>query len=356
MPIGDTQQVTDVKYFLTRKVATVLTLFAIWSGAACAEVTRPTDMTPLQQELTRITATTRAVVGVSLYHIESGRSLSVNGGELFPMASTVKVPVAVHILTLVDQGKLKLDQTVTLSSQDVYPSTHGPIAVFFRPGSVLTVRDLLTLMLVDSDNNATDVLIRLGGGMARVKARMRELGLTQLNPDRLILVLLANLAEQSHVTESNPMAPEAFRTLMAERQQARDDTYRARARTIENTDLRDTSSPDDMATLLRKIWNAEALSPESSRVLLGIMSRCITGERRLRGMLPAGTSVLDKTGSLGFTTNDVGIIELPGSAGHLVAVVFTKDSYEDPRERRETVIAHVARAAYDYFLFTTPRQ
>ena len=80
------------------------------------------------------------------------------------------------------------------------------------------------------------------------------------------------------------------------------------------------------------------------------MSRCQTGEARLRGLLPKGTYVAHKTGTIGGTTNDVGIIRLPHDKGNVVVVVFVKDSeFEIPQ--RERAIAHVARSVHDYFIF-----
>ena len=68
------------------------------------------------------------------------------------------------------------------------------------------------------------------------------------------------------------------------------------------------------------------------------------------GSLPPGTEVMHKTGTIGLTTNDVGIITLPGEAGHVVISVFVKSS-EKPVANRERAIAEVTRTIYDYFLF-----
>src|SRR5262249_5554023 len=146
----------------------------------------------LEKELARICANAPAIVGATFHHLETGREASINGEQLFPMASTLKIPLAVHILALVDEGKLKLEEVVTLEAEDVYAPTWGPICTFFRPGSVLTVRDLIAVMMMDSDNNATDVLYRIGGGPSAVKARMRSHGLAHIHNDRPISVLLAN--------------------------------------------------------------------------------------------------------------------------------------------------------------------
>jgi beta-lactamase class A len=116
-------------------------------------------------------------------------------------------------------------------------------------------------------------------------------------------------------------------------------------------DRRDTATPEGMARLLQKIWNKQALSAASSELLLDIMRRCQTGENRLKGMLPPGVEVRHKTGTLGIgVANDVGIIDLPDGAGHLVVAAFVKESPKDAAAQERT-IAQIARAAYDYFTF-----
>lgn len=95
----------------------------------------------------------------------------------------------------------------------------------------------------------------------------------------------------------------------------------------------------------------DPLKPESRQLLLDIMRRCETGLTRLKGALPPNTEVMHKTGTIGMTANDVGIVTLPGNAGHLVIAVFTKSS-EKPIEERERAIAEVTRLLHDYFLLT----
>ncbi|NIM48768.1 MAG: hypothetical protein GTO22_05840, partial [Gemmatimonadales bacterium] len=118
-----------------------------------------------------------------------------------------------------------------------------------------------------------------------------------------------------------------------------------------DVDPRDTATPEGMARLLERLWRGEVLSDTSTALLLDIMKRSTTGRSRLKGMLIPGTEVAHKTGTIGGTTNDVGIITLPHEAGHVVTVVFVKQSELEVPDR-EQVIAHIARAVHDYFVFT----
>jgi beta-lactamase class A len=85
-------------------------------------------------------------------------------------------------------------------------------------------------------------------------------------------------------------------------------------------------------------------------LLLGLMRRATTGLRRLRGDLPAGTIVADKTGTGedGAATNDVGLITLPGGKGHLAMAVLVSGS-KLPAEAQEQIIAELAKTAYDFY-------
>ena len=105
-----------------------------------------------------------------------------------------------------------------------------------------------------------------------------------------------------------------------------------------------------MAALLERIYRKDLLKRESAELLMDIMRRCRTGEARLRGLLPQGTEIAHKTGTIGGSANDVGIITLPDNAGHVVIAAFVKSS-EKEVSARERAIAEIARAIHDFFLF-----
>ncbi|MFT4257144.1 MAG: class A beta-lactamase [Pseudoxanthomonas sp.] len=305
----------------------------------------------LQQELQRLAASIGSdAIGVQALDLRSGRSASVNADVAFPMASTVKLPVAVHILSLVDEGKLDLHQQVLLKEGDIYPAMGGPIDTYLTPGSALTVRDLLQMMLTISDNNAADILIKLGGGAQAVDARMHALGVRGIRVDRYIWEMLANFHGDLDASAQAPLALADYARLASARQSPED--YR-RFKQIYNDDPRDTSTPAGMASLLQLIWQGKALKPETTDVLKQILRDCRTGQARLKGMLPDGTPVAHKTGSVDDVANDVGVISLPANKGDVVIAVFVKSAQDDAA--KDKAIAQVARAVHDYFLFVDGR-
>ena len=112
-------------------------------------------------------------------------------------------------------------------------------------------------------------------------------------------------------------------------------------------DPRDHTTPNAYLKLLLAIDSGAAMSPKSREFLLGVMSRTRTGVGRLRGLLPKGTPVAHKTGTVGGVANDVGYITLPDGRRFAIAV-FTNSS-KTPTADRERAIAEVARALYDFY-------
>ena len=108
--------------------ATMAALLLVSSSfAAMAKGPAPARAATLQQELERLVSNLDGSAGVYVLDLRSGRSAAVNPQVGFPMASTVKVPVAVHILSLVDEGKLDLRQQIQLGEGDIYPEMGGPL-------------------------------------------------------------------------------------------------------------------------------------------------------------------------------------------------------------------------------------
>lgn len=299
----------------------------------------------LERELTRLAKAAGGTVGVSAVHVESGRRVSLNPAERFPMASTYKVPIAVQLLTRVDQGEVTLDQMIELKPSDLHPGSGTLTPLLHHPGVVLSVRNLSELMLRVSDNSATDLLLCLAGGPEAVTARMRALDIRDMEISRRTVNLIADYEGYTLPPESE-WRPELFQKL---HETTTPESRRAAARNFE-TDPRDTTTPEAMGMLLERVYRGSLLKPESRALLIDILERSQTGETRLKGILPPQTAVAHKTGSIGGTTNDVGIITLPDDAGHVAIAAFVKSSTKGMAER-ERAIAQIARSVYDFFLY-----
>ena len=307
------------------------------------------SLTRLQQQIEFVSHATDGVAGVSATHIESGRSVSVRGGEGFPMASAFKVPVAVQVMTLVDNGELTLDKMVSLTPRDLHPGSGKLSELMFHPGVALSIENLMELMLTISDNSAADVMLREAGGAAAVTARMRALGLPGIRVDRSTAMLISDWVGAKNI----PPETQWNRDMWSRLYDAVPNSEHMQARRSEMKDPRDTATPDDMTKLLVHIWNKDLFSRANADVLLGMMERCETGKARIKGMLPQGTDVAHKTGTLGGVANDVGVVTLPNGLGHVAIAVFTKASTKS-EDAEEKAVAEVARTVYDYFVLFPP--
>ena len=314
--------------------------------AASTSFAQNNDLARLERELARLVKVTDGTVGIAAIHLETGRRVTLNNGERYPMASSFKVPIAVQLLTLVDEGKLRLDQMIELKTSDLSPGSGTLSDLFNKPGVALSVRNLMELMLLISDNSATDMCLRLAGGGEAVTARMRALGIEGINVNRSTRELIADWLGIQNLPPRSEHTLEGYSALAkaVTPEQAKE------ANTRFNADPRDTSTPEAMARLLERIWKKDCLKRESAELLYDIMRRCRTGDTRLKGLLPRGTEVAHKTGSIGGTVNDVGIITLPDNAGHVAIAAFVKAATKDVAER-ERAIAEAARAIHDFFLF-----
>ncbi len=240
-------------------------------------------LTALEQQLNYLVAGKSADVGIAALDLNSGEYIHVKGQTPYPMASTVKIAVAAAYLTQVDYGRRSLLDTIGKER----------------------ARDLMSKMLINSDNHATDMLMRDLGGPAAIQSFLVFHGLTGIQVDRNIAQLLKDPRDL--------------------------------------WDRRDSSTPLAMVELLRRLDRGNLLSPSSRSILLNFMSQCKTGKNRMKALLPEGTRVEHKTGTLNGLSDDVGFVTLPD--GRRIAIaIFTRGGSDRPR-----TIAETARAVYDGF-------
>ncbi len=232
---------------------------------------------------------------------------------------------------------------VTLEPADLHPGSGEISDLMFHPGVSLSIENLMEMMLAISDNSAADLMLREAGGPEAVTTRMRELGLPGIRVDRSTALLISDWEGVKNVPPESQWTLDMWKRL----ENAVPNGQHMQARRTEMKDPKDTATPDDMTKLLVHIWKKDVLSPASSAELIGMMERCETGKARIKSMLPQGTDVAHKTGTLGGVSNDVGVITLPGNLGHVAISVFTKASSRP--DAAEKAIAEVARTVYDYF-------
>ena len=257
-------------------------------------------------------------VGVSALHLPSGRRVQVNATDSFPLASTYKVPMAAYALHLVGKGRLQLDQLIEVNPEDLVVSS-SITRLFPHPGIQLSLLNLLEATLIQSDNTATDVLLRTIGGGEAVTAWLAESGIDGMRVDRNTADLIRDYMQ---IPRSDESMAEQYEALDFDDLQEADwvGFYDALL-----ADPRDQGTPDAMVQLLAGLWQDAYLDASYGETLREIMARCLTGRARLAGRMPDQQLPLaHKTGTLGGTVNDVGVISLPDDGGSVVIVVYTR--------------------------------
>jgi beta-lactamase class A len=292
-------------------------LQASFDSAFGTEVRQPQSFDAIyassfEQRIAELANPARGRIGVAAIDLVTGEEVMVLGDQLFPMASTSKVAVAATYLEMVEQGRFSLSSEFPLMmpiASAKYSSPKAPV----RPGQYMPAIDLLEIMITRSSNPATDALLAAVGGPAPVNDWMRRQGINDFSINRDIATLV------------------------------RDDGQHDPARHI---DSRDAATPRAMVRLLAGLYRGEFLSDQSRQVLLGAMSRTVTGKRRIPAHIPLEARVSHKTGSLNNTSSDIGIIEMPDGRAIAVAIYVTGQGTKLAREER---IAAIARALYDGF-------
>jgi len=306
-----------------------------------------------------------AEFGIYIRHIQSGATVEVNPEALYPMASVFKIPLLLETLAQVDEGRCALDERIELLPEHVLAPSG--VLVELDAGLQLTLRDLLTLMIIVSDNTATDmVLDRIGRD--RVMERLRAWGVETVSVQMGVTGLFdagfgwpenegsfVEAYRRAHTKGPmiDPLTGEADAALQVLLERGPNWDSIPTARTVENN----VASPRGMGQLLERLIRGELLSELSTRVALDIMLRQQINQRIPR-FLAETTAVAHKTGTFFASRNDAGIVYLPGGQQFVVVTfaLLRRDRLEgDAREaaeaadRADRAMGYITRSAYDTF-------
>lgn len=298
----------------------------------------------LQKQIEAAIRAADAHMGIAMCHLEKGDEIAINADELFPMASVLKIPVLVEAARQLDEGKFTLDDRWELTVAE--KNLGSGVLTFFDDGLLPTVRDLLTLMIIISDNTATDMVInRLG--IESITKSMRALGLQNIHLPLTIRQIFESILPSADPTQ-DPYE-------LAKRDESF--TPPEDAAGYSKGPNNNVSTPRDMTKLLELIYSGRAASREATDEMLRILLKQTLNDRLPR-FLPPGTRVAHKTGTLSGFRNDAGIIYVDDKQ-HVAVTVFSEwDSKAvkgDPVAERQRIFdidsafGHIARAIYDYY-------
>jgi beta-lactamase class A len=322
------------------RFAGLLILLVSISSADFSQATKPTpQLERLRIHLQELVTAFPGTMGVAVRDISTGQTISINGDRLFPMASAFKIPILVEVFRQAEAKKFSLDDHVQLADSD--RTLGSGVLTLMSPGLSPTIKDLATLMIILSDNQATDILLNKVGA-ENVTATMRSLGLKNIRVDRTTFEMIRDylaLMDTSAAGKSNEQLMNRPRldTATPERVAQADAAFAK----IE----KDVASPLDMARLLEKIVKGEAASEASCRQMMTILNRQQFNQRLPR-YLPEGTGFAHKPGTIGSTTNDAGVMFVRGNP--IALVVFSVDKRAGRGEIEEQM-GRLARVVYDFF-------
>ncbi len=286
----------------------MLRMFAI--AAALFVLAPPAVAADLEEAIAPLARQHKGKVAVAVKNLKTGEEYYLNADEVMPTASLIKLPVMVETYWQANEGKVKLDTMLTLKKSDKVQGS-GILTPHFSDGASFSLRDAVRLMIVYSDNTATNMVLDQIG-LPSTNACMEKLGL-----------------------KNTKINAKVFRA------DTRLDQTRAKYG-LGSTTAR------EMVQLLEMIEGGKVVSPEACKEMLDHLKRCDDKEKMTR-LLPAGTVVAHKTGSVNASKTDAGIIYT--KSGPVVVCVLT-DGNEDQRwaadNAAQVLIGKIARVVYDH--------
>jgi beta-lactamase class A len=291
-----------------RRLVVALALLSALAGAGQVEGQGPADpraadlRVKLGRELNKMAAAFEGVMAIAAKDLTTGEVLAINADIVFPQASSIKIAVLVELLRQAQDGKFQLSERVEIRRAQ-FAGGSGVLQDFGDGTSALSLRDLAALMIVVSDNTATNILIDRVG-QARVNQTLQSLGLEQTR-------LLRRMIQ-----------PEEER------------------RGIENP-----STAREMSNLLELLYRGKLLNEQYTALALELLKNPKDEPTAIGRGLPPGVALASKPGSLAGVRCESGIVLLQGRP-YVLSVMTTYAADEAEAER---AMADVSRRVFGYF-------
>lgn len=236
----------------------------------------------LHESLIRRIADFDGVAGTAVLDLGSGELVSVNADLSLPAASTIKIHILAALHQLDAQGDSDLNERVSVTDR----VTGSPVLGYLEDPVELSWRDLANLMIMVSDNTATNLILE-EIGFERMEAFLRTWGL----------------------------ASTAVRRKMKD--------FAAARRGEENV-----TTPSDLTFMLRQLWSGQAFHPGVANACLGVLRK--PKKSHFRNAFPQGTLMANKPGELPGVLCEVALLDLAGSS--IVFSLMSESGMSDVRE------------------------
>jgi beta-lactamase class A len=251
-------------------------------------------------------------VAVAVKHLDNGETYFLDADEEMPTASLIKFMIMLEVYLQASEGKVKLSDMVTLKKADMVQGS-GILTYHFSEGATFSLRDATRLMMVYSDNTATNLVLDKIGLPATTK-RMEDWGLkgTKLN---------AKVFRRD--TSINPERSKKFG--------------------LGSTTARETVG------LLEKVYQGKVVSPEVCKEMLDHMKKC-DDKTKMKRYLPTKIEVAHKTGSVDAAKTDAGILYLPsGPVAVCVLTAQNEDKAYKDDNAAHILIGRIGEQIYEHF-------
>jgi D-alanyl-D-alanine carboxypeptidase (penicillin-binding protein 5/6)/beta-lactamase class A len=252
-------------------------------------------------------------VAVAVKHLDTGESFFEAEDEEMPTASLIKFMIMLEVYLQVSEGKVKLDDKLTLKKADMVPGS-GILTYHFSEGATFSLRDATRLMIVFSDNTATNMVLD-HIGLASTNKRLDDWGYTK-----------TRLNAKVFLGGKTSLDPE-----------------RTKKYGLGSTTARET------LLMLEKVHDGRVVSREVCQEMLGHMKKC-DDKLKLKRFFPESLVVAHKSGTVSESRTDAGILYLPG--GPVAICVLTSQnadkSYKDDNAAN-VVIGRIAQQVVEHF-------
>ncbi|HXT14431.1 MAG TPA: serine hydrolase [Gemmatimonadaceae bacterium] len=257
-------------------------LLAVFSSTVSAQFTHA-DTAALHRTLDGIASAHHGVLGYSVLNLDTGERLSLRGDETFPTASLIKVPILVTLYDLAEKHELSLDDPITVLKIDQVPGSG--VLQFMHSGMSLSVHDAAALMIVLSDNTATNLILDKVA-IRRVWTKMESLGLPHTKVHSKTFQRFTSVAMDSSVKYGLGV-----------------------------------TTPNEMAHLFELLAQGRAVSPAADSAMLDLLANNADGEQMQRYV--EGVSAPHKTGSTDSVRTECALFRLQS---RVVACGLTKQN------------------------------
>ena len=329
------------------------------------------ELTKLKSEIVKTSKEVKGQMGFYVKHIESGKTVGVDQDKIYPLASVFKLAVMVETFRQVDAGMISLDERIELETRH-YCIGEG-LLQYIQPGLKPTVRDLLALMIISTDNTASEMLWKRIG-IQRVNMLIRELGLAKTSiyipyrasylrsmgygPYKDLPIPDAarkwrSLSDMERMKALNETEREAASLSIEEFRKKYENIYgvkaqkRLKTQRIYDEAFDNFGTPREIGILLEKIIRHEIVSPEACEMMLSLLMRQDSTSSMSCLMSPDVQFAL-KSGDTTCSLANAGVMYV-SSDSHVVLCCFFKNLQEGDKEKAVLAQAKIARMVYEHF-------